>query len=155
MWAAAIITGMAILAITAAGGIAATGDSSHDNATTSYYVDMLFQGASASNQLEADKAEATRIFMVALVQPDGAGDMVRLGRLVSRDVGISEAAGLQRVSDVEARAKEAANEARKAASILSLWTALSLLFGCVVSVASAISARWMDDRISFHFARRY
>jgi hypothetical protein len=155
MWAAAIITGMAILAIAAAGGIAAAGDSSNDNATTSYYIDMLFQGASNSNQVEADKAEATRIFTVALVQANGAADMVRLARLVSRDVGISEAAGLQRVSDVEARAKEAANEARKTTSMVSLWTALSLLFGCVVSVASAITARWMDDRISFHFARRY
>jgi len=155
MWAAAIVAGMLILAIATAGGIAATGDSSDDNNTSSYYVDMLFQGASASNQLEADKAEAARILPMALVQPNDATDTVRLGRLVSRDVGISEAAGLQRVSDVEARAKEAANETRKAATILSLWTALSLLFGCAVSVASAISARWMDDRISFHFARRY
>jgi len=28
------------------------------------------------------------------------------------------------------------------------------LFGALVSIAAAISARWMDDRISFSMARR-
>jgi hypothetical protein len=33
--------------------------------------------------------------------------------------------------------------------------ALALLFGSVVSVAAAISARWEDDKIHFNWKRRY
>jgi hypothetical protein len=58
------------------------------------------------------------------------------------------------VQNTEAEMRAAADNARKAASIISLWTAFALLFGAVVSVAAAISARWMDDRISFSMARR-
>jgi hypothetical protein len=36
-----------------------------------------------------------------------------------------------------------------------LWIALALLFGAVVAVAAAISARWEDDKINFSMARRY
>jgi hypothetical protein len=64
------------------------------------------------------------------------------------------AAAVDHVNDVETRMHAAMNDARKAASILSLWTAFALLFGAVVSVASAISARWMDDRITFSLAPR-
>jgi hypothetical protein len=35
-----------------------------------------------------------------------------------------------------------------------VWTAFALLFGAVVAVAAAISARWMDDRITFSLAPR-
>jgi hypothetical protein len=40
------------------------------------------------------------------------------------------------------------------ASIVTLWTAFALLFGAIVAVATAISARWMDDKVSFSFAPR-
>jgi fatty acid desaturase len=79
---------------------------------------------------------------------------MRLARLVSENAGLSMAASLQRVADSEAQMKKAADDARKAASMVALWTAFALLFGCIVAVASAISARWMDDRITFGMARR-
>jgi len=63
-------------------------------------------------------------------------------------------AGLNRVNAAQADMRAAAERARKAASKLSLWTAFALLFGGVVSVAAAISARWMDDRITFSMAPR-
>jgi hypothetical protein len=44
------------------------------------------------------------------------------------------------------------DDALKAA--FHLWTALALFFGAVVSVASAISSRWMDDKVGFSMARR-
>ena len=44
---------------------------------------------------------------------------------------------------------------RKAAGYASLWTAFALLFGAVLAVAAAISARWEDDKIHFSWARRY
>lgn len=49
---------------------------------------------------------------------------------------------------------QVAKSARKVASFISIWTALALLFGAVVSVAAAISARWEDDRITFGWTRR-
>jgi len=37
---------------------------------------------------------------------------------------------------------------------ISLWIAFGLLFGAIVSVMAAISARWEDDRITFGWLRR-
>lgn len=63
-------------------------------------------------------------------------------------------AAMERVADSQAQMRKAADDARKAASMIALWTAFALLFGAIVAVASAISARWMDDRISFSLAPR-
>lgn len=41
------------------------------------------------------------------------------------------------------------------AGVATIWSALALLFGAIVAVAAAISARWMDDKVSFSLARRY
>jgi hypothetical protein len=49
----------------------------------------------------------------------------------------------QRIHDDEVATAETA---RKAAAAISLWTALALLFGAVVAVFAAVSARWEDDR---------
>lgn len=160
MWAIAVVTGLLILAASSAlaGSAVATANAPRPMQalnSNGYWVDMMFRSASASAQTDADKAEASRILtMTALGQTDDA-DTARLGRLVSQDTGLSASAAVERVSDVEARAKMAANEARKAASILSLWTALALLFGAIVAVATAISARWTDDRITFSMAARH
>jgi hypothetical protein len=51
--------------------------------------------------------------------------------------------------------RQDADAARKAASAATIWTGLALLFGAVLAIASAIAARWMDDRISYSMARRY
>ena len=155
MWAVAIVAGLLILAVSSgvAGSAMGTTNASSDN--SDYFVDLLFRGAPASAQLDADKAEANRILAMAAVGVSDGSDTARLGRMVSQDANLSASAGLERVADVEARAKLAADQARKTASVRSLWTALSLLFGSIVAVASAISARWMDDRITFSMARRY
>ena len=157
MWAVAIVAGLLILAISSgvAGSEMLTANPSSQSDNSNYFVDLMFRGAPASAKVDSDKAEATRILAMAAVGASNATDTARLGELVSQDANLSESAGLERVADVEARAKLAADQARKTASMLSLWTALSLLFGSVVAVASAISARWMDDRISFSMARRY
>ena len=63
-------------------------------------------------------------------------------------------AATNRVTDVEVQMRQQADETRKTASIVSLWTAFALLFGAVVAVAAAISSRWMDDKISFSMAPR-
>jgi hypothetical protein len=50
------------------------------------------------------------------------------------------------LADLRAKAKRAADFARKAASYASLWIAFSLLFGAIVASYAAVLARKEDDR---------
>jgi len=157
MWALAVVAGLLLLGFAStmtgsamAGAMVAPGAS---DKSSNYWVDTMFRPAPNTAQAEADKAEAERI--VAMNGPTISDvDKLRLARLVSENTGLSMAAALQRVADSEAQMKQAADNARKAASIMALWTAFALLFGSIVAVAAAISARWMDDRITFGMARR-
>ena len=116
-----------------------------------YFTDLLFRPAAPTPQVLADKAEAGRILAV----PSGDGSDSRpLDPTGSKDTGLSQDAARDRVNTVQARQRMIADNARKAAAIISLWSAFALLFGAVVAVAAAISARWMDDRISFSMAPR-
>ena len=157
MWALAVVASLLLLGFAStmtgsalAGAQAMPGAA--DN-SSNYWVDTMFRPAPNSPQSAADKAEAERI-----LAPRGPAindaDKLRLARLVSEDAGLSMAAGLERVAESEAQMKQAADDARKAASIVALWTAFALLFGSIVAVAAAISARWMDDRITFGLAPR-
>jgi hypothetical protein len=102
--------------------------------------------------LGADKAEAGRILTVGMANGERLSDEDRtqLAQLVSLDTGLSTAAALHRVDDVAQRIHDdevaAAEAARKTAAAASLWTAFALLFGALVAVFAAISARWEDDR---------
>jgi len=158
MWAVAVVASLFLIGasstVVGSGiGAGAASDNDGDAASQSYWVDEIFRPAPYSAQVIADKAEAGRI----LAQNLGAlspRDRDRIAHLVSQDAGISLEAGTVRVQNTEAEMRAAADNARKAASIISLWTAFALLFGALVSVAAAVSARWMDDRISFSMARR-
>jgi hypothetical protein len=155
MWALAVVAGLLLLgfASTMTGSAVAGAMTGAPDNSSNYWVDTMFRPAPNTAQAEADKAEAERI--VAMNGPTISDpDKMRLARLVSENAGLSMAASLQRVADSEAQMKKAADDARKAASMVALWTAFALLFGCIVAVASAISARWMDDRITFGMARR-
>jgi hypothetical protein len=82
--------------------------------------------------------------------PQGdAGNGSELARLVVEFAGLSPSAATVRVRQTEegmqARTKEAADAARKAASYLGIWTAIALLFGAVVCVAATVSARAKDE----------
>jgi len=157
MWALAVVVGLVLLGFAStmtgsavAGAMAMPGAS--DN-SSSYWVDTMFRPAPNSAQAEADKAEAERILAMNGFAIDDA-DRMRLARLVSENAGVSMSAALERVAEGEGQMKKAADDARKAASIVALWTAFALLFGGIVAVAAAISARWMDDRISFAMTPR-
>lgn len=157
MWALAVVASLLLLGFAStmtgsavAGAMAMPGAS---NNASNYWVDTMFRPAPNTAQTEADKAEAERI--VAMNGPTiSDADKLRLARLVSENAGLSTSAALQRVSDSEAQMKKAADDTRKAASIVALWTAFALLFGAIVAIAAAISARWMDDRITFGMAPR-
>jgi len=100
----------------------------------------------------ADKAEAGRILTVGMANGEqlSGEDRARLATLVSSDTGLALAAAERRVDDVARRIHDdevaAAETARKVAATVSLWTAFALLFGAVVAVIAAVSARWEDDR---------
>jgi hypothetical protein len=112
-----------------------------------------------SRNIAADKAEAGRILEVGMA--DGALndiDRAQLAQLVAMDTGQTEDGAMRRVENTEKQMHEqqlqAAETARKIAAYSSLWTALALLFGSVVAVMSAISARWEDDRVTFGLFNR-
>jgi VIT1/CCC1 family predicted Fe2+/Mn2+ transporter len=55
---------------------------------------------------------------------------------------------IQRVKDAAARAKAAADDARKTAATAALYTALSLLIGAfIASVAAAVGGRLRDEHL--------
>ena len=154
MWAIAVVAGLMILGFAGAvSGTAMASNAGSDEDVSSYWVDTMFRPAPNTPQVADDKDEAVRILAA-----DGAAtndaDTTRLARLISQDAGVSMSAAVMRVSDIEAQMRKAADDARKVAAIVALWTAFALLFGAIVAVAASISARWMDDKISFSLAPR-
>lgn len=114
----------------------------------------------ASGNLATDKAEAGRILEVGMAHGGSLSDVDRaeLAHFVALDTGQTEDGAMRRVQNVEQqmRASEVrtAEAARKVAAYASLWTALALLFGGIVTVMSSISARWKDDRVTFGLLSR-
>ena len=167
-WAVTIIASLGVVALAALGGGLAVaplygvhGAAGADGPSTAYVIDGLFwpmfghaaDGASAtSDALSGARAEATRILQAELVHGEqlAPADRDRLIYLVGVEAHVSQAAAAARVdqmqSDLQAQTRKAADAARKAASYASLWIAFSLLFGAIVAVFAAISARLEDDR---------
>jgi hypothetical protein len=137
--------------------------------STSYVVDGLFwpdvagaaetgysgPGGNALINLGA-RAEAARILQAGLMRGEqlAPSDRDRLIYLVASQARVALTTAAERVdrmqTDVQTQARAAADRARKTASYASLWIAFSLLFGAVVAVFSAISARIEDDRESWN-----
>ena len=89
--------------------------------------------------------EATRILEAAITSGEmPAADRTYLAQLVASRTGVSQADAEKRVDDLiasekaaEAKAKQAADTARKAASAMSFATALSMLIGAFIACAAA------------------
>jgi len=167
------IVGSAVTAATAgAGAVAASG--SRDSGgldPIGYYVDTLFRvdanrAAPASQAVPPAAAtvesnnspEVTRIFAHAvqsgqLTQPD----IDYLSQIVAAKTGLSQPEAQQRVTDTYAqltqsmqaardKAKQAADEARKASAYLALWLVVSLFVGAfVASFAATLGGRLRDS----------
>jgi hypothetical protein len=110
--------------------------------------------------LPADKAEVARILETGMANGGrlSAYDKQRVADLISADAGLGPDEAMRRVNDADSRIHDStlktADTARRIARNASLWTALSLLFGAIVSAMAAVSARWADDRITFGPRRR-
>ncbi len=140
---------------------------SFDAGPSAYLVDVLFRpGQSKSGRslarAELDpgaQAEAGRILDTGMVHGEqlGAADRTRLIDLVSDQANVSRDEARGRVdkmqADVQAKTRRTEDAARKIASYASLWIAFSLLFGAVVSMIAAVTARNEDDRETASGAR--
>jgi hypothetical protein len=109
----------------------------------------------------ADKLEAAHILDIGMANAGRLtqDDRDRLAFLITEDSALPYETAQRRVDQVQTRIQndelKATDIARKVASQASLWAALALLFGAIVSTLAAVSARWEDDRVSFlPFGRR-
>jgi hypothetical protein len=174
MWAFATVVTVSIVALVA-GGIAREGAraastvvaagaqgaaeniQASPGSVSAYSVDTLFRaapsaGGTAPSPAEA-RAEVTRILATALGNEGLTdADKAYLVQLVASRTGLSATEAEQRVDAVvsqvkaaELKARQAADQARKAASITSIFTALSMLIGAFIAcVAAAIGGRERD-----------
>lgn len=171
VWGIGVVFGVGLLALTAGPSISASATSNVAATPVNYWVDKLFRpvasqdtatrqaGLSASsppaisvanNRTLADiKSEAARLLTASQANKAAKDDKDRLDSLVSQTVGMAPEVASARVTSVEndmaARAKEAAEAARKAASYVGIWTALALLFSAIVCVVSALYARHPNE----------
>ena len=153
----------------AAGAAIGTGQGAAESAgegadPTAYFADALFRPTAQAVPLPqatepapddgtAARAEAGRILLTAVADELSVEDRAYLAAMVADRTGLSvpdaEARVAQVVERIEAaktRAKEAADEARKAAATLSLFIALSLVIGAfIAAAAAALGGRQRDD----------
>jgi hypothetical protein len=111
-----------------------------------YDVDSLFRTDRVDPTSDnGSKAEITRIFASGLRNGDvSEADQAYIVQTVARKTGLTQAEAQKRVDGVVAREKQAelqlrqaADTARKTASIVSIFTALSMLIGAFIAAAAA------------------
>jgi hypothetical protein len=144
-------------ASTVASGAAQGAASAAADSVNAYDVDALFRSArpDAGSSAEA-REEATRIFARSLATGTlPAEDRTYLAQLISAHTGISQEEAVTRLDAVSARinaanvkVREAADAARKAGALASLYTALSMLIGAfIASVAAVIGGHQRDEHV--------
>ena len=116
-------------------------------AVAGYEVDQLFRSTQPEPTTSAAevRTQATRILANGLTTGDvSASDRSYLAQLIAARTGITQPEADRRIDDVvaqlnaaEAKTRQAAEAARKAAATASLLTALSLLIGAFIACAAA------------------
>jgi hypothetical protein len=166
----------ATMAGAGAGAAAASSNDKSGANPLGYYVDSLFRvdrnraaapaatTATAANAAPASSpdrtAEVTRIFANALQSGELAeSDRQYLGQLVAEKTGLAQAEAEQRVNDTftrtkqsidqaAAKARQVADDARKASALLALWLVVSLFVGAfVASFAATLGGRQRDSSV--------
>jgi hypothetical protein len=160
--ASSVVSGGAHMATSVASGAAAGASQGATQSGSSipdpiaYYVDSLYRSdRPAANASDQDvKAETGRILAMGLKNgsvPDA--DKARLSQMVAARTGMSREDADKRVNDVlaqeqaaEAKARQAADQARKAAASASFYVFFSMLIGAfIASVAGALGGRQRDE----------
>ena len=119
------------------------------------YLDSLLRADPAANSgatspngdNRGTRAELGRILAPALQKGGDVSpaDRAYVARVVAARTGLSQADAETRVSEVIARAKKAADDARKAAASLALWIAAALLAGGLASMLAATEGGLLRD----------
>ena len=144
-----------------AGGAASTAKAGNGSGPMDYMVDSLFRspkGAKSNASPEQATAEVTRIFTNAIASGKLPEEDARYaGQLVAQRTGMSQAEAEKRVNEtfnqtqaklkeIETKAREAADAARKASAAAALALFISLLIGAfVASYSATIGGRQRDD----------
>jgi hypothetical protein len=171
-WATAAVIGAALLAAAASSVVSGTANmvagarQEGTQATTrsgatladpmAYFVDGLYRTDHPSaNISDADvRAQSSRILVNGMLAGDvPVSDKAYLAQLVAARTGVSPADAEKRVDAViaqtkaaEAKARQAADAARKAGLYLSIFTALSMLVGAFIAcVAAALGGQQRDE----------
>ena len=167
--AAASAGGAAIKgAATAAAGAAAAaapqaaGSNGGNANPTTYFVDTLFRSDApvADANDGQQRAEIARIFLNDMrTGTMGPADVRYIGQVVARRTGLAPAEAEKRVADVftqastaianaETQARQAADEARKAAAAASLWMFVALLAGAFFASLCALFGGRRRDSVA-------
>jgi hypothetical protein len=168
-WAVAAVIGIGLLAsgasaivgggTRAVGSLASSATSGASEGAASgggisgYYVDQLLRSDRDTTSGQDPRAEVTRI--LAMGWQNGSvsdGDKTYLAQLVTARTGVSQDDARKRVDTLigqaqaaEQKAKEAADQARKATALLSFYTFFSMLIGAfIASAAAALGGRGRD-----------
>ena len=148
--------GAAAVVSTSPAGTGQQGSSS--GVPSTYNIDLLFRAAqpaaTSPTVLAEARAEATRIWVRSLTADVvSTADRAYLVQLVAGTAGIPQGDAQKRVDDVaaavvadEAKARQAADKARKASSAASIFTALSMVIGAFIAcVAAALGGQQRDE----------
>ena len=159
-WAFAAVLGAAALGAAATYVVSGAAQGAGQTATQStgsaanYFVDMLFrpipggQGSASAKDPAAARREVITIFASSALREGtdlSAADHTYVTQMVSAQTGMSPADADKRVADVTNQAKEAADQARKAAAKLSMWLTASLLIGAFCASLAAIEGGQLRD----------
>jgi hypothetical protein len=174
VWAIGVVamaTLAGLLGLFAAGATAAGGNQATASTTgaTDYFVDLLFRPApstatAAGQRPAADtvgiaaagtqpalsneaRAEITRMLARSVSQARiEDSDRAYLAQVVAARTGLSPEEAQRRVSDVEAKARDAADTAAKAVAYVSFWTFMALLFGgAAATLGGMLGGQLRDD----------
>jgi hypothetical protein len=163
MWGLGVLIA-AVLAMAGVSGVVAGGaklaSAAGGSDATAYTVDSLFratgQQPAGGAETFAAKREATRILAQGTAgRPIADADKAYLGRLVAARTGLSQAEAEQRVTDVLAKAKAAADAARKTGIVAGFVIAAALLAAAAAAWWAAVTGgRHRDQGTDFsHFTR--
>jgi hypothetical protein len=124
---------------------------------TAYLVNELFRSVhpDVNANPQAARAEATPIIARGLSEGSmPAADKTYLAQLVAAHTGLGQPDAAKRVDDVDAqvkadwvKARQAADQARKAASYLSFFTAFSMIVGAFIAAVAATAAGHRRDEM--------
>jgi len=151
--AKAVTTGASAGAASAGAEAGKSGSETSEGGPMGYFVDSLFRSPKArsgGSNSESSNAEVTRIFTNAAASGKLPEEDARyVAQVVSQRTGLSQQEAEKRVNDTfnqmqakkeqaDKAAREAADKARKASALASLWLFISFLIGAFVASLCAV-----------------